>query len=126
MAVTRGIVKIVPHQTKGRGQGGYLKAVGIRFTVVLKPPRRPFFSQIIDNLLTEVAMEFPHLASVDTHCSITPVMPCTGVLPSSVVTAGGMNHEASLFATQAPSRRMAYDGASVAYAYSSSVAYRST
>lgn len=37
IAITRGIVTIVPHQTLGIGQGFYLKAVGIRLTVVLEP-----------------------------------------------------------------------------------------
>ena len=45
IAITRGIVTIVPHQTLGIGQGFYLKAVGIRLTVVLEPPRRPFLTQ---------------------------------------------------------------------------------
>jgi hypothetical protein len=45
IAITRGIVTIVPHQTSGIGQGFYLKAVGIRLTVVLEPPRRTFLTQ---------------------------------------------------------------------------------
>ena len=38
MAITKGIVTIVPRQTSGIGQGFYLKAVGIRFAVVRELP----------------------------------------------------------------------------------------
>jgi hypothetical protein len=57
MATTRGIVKIVPCQITGIGQGFYLKAVGIRFTVGLKSLGRKFLPQLVDDLLANMSRE---------------------------------------------------------------------
>ena len=46
MAITRGIVMIVPHQTAGIGQGFYLKPIGMRFKVGREIPRRIFHTQL--------------------------------------------------------------------------------
>jgi hypothetical protein len=42
MAIIRGIVTLVARQTAGVGQGFYLKAIGIRFTVGLESLGRKF------------------------------------------------------------------------------------
>ena len=64
MAITSGIVKIVPRQTAGIGQGFYLKAIGIRFTVGLESLGRKFLPQLIDDLLANMSREFSHIHPV--------------------------------------------------------------
>jgi hypothetical protein len=46
MAIASRIVTVIPRQTAGIGQGFYLRAIGIRFTVELELSRRIFLTQL--------------------------------------------------------------------------------
>jgi hypothetical protein len=69
MAIVQGIPQLIPRQATRICQGFYLQAIGIRFTVVLEPPRRKFLPQLIDDLLAKMSRQFPHIESVDDHFS---------------------------------------------------------